>query len=112
MFAADALLLTALIFNAESPGEAVALVRAGCARCAWGEAGREAAALTLSVDGAYSQHLVLVRGESSAEYRVSLGAVTAGPAELTLAPAAAPSAQGAGGVSLDVPVVGALPSRH
>src|SRR3989442_6512004 len=110
MFAADALLLTALIFNAESPGEAVALVRAGCARCAWGEAGREAAAVTLSVVGAYSQHLVLVRGESSAEYRVSLGAVTAGRHELIIDRDAALSAKGAGDVSIDVPIVVVLPS--
>jgi len=110
MFAADALLLAALTFNAESPGEAVALVRAGCARCAWGEAGREAVALTLSVDGAYSQHLVLVRGESSAEYRVSLGAVTAGRHELTIDRDAALSAKGAGDVSIDVPIVVVLPS--
>ena len=84
MFAAEALLLAALTFDAASPGEAVALVRAGCARCAWGEAGREAAALTISLDGAYSQHLVLVRGETPAEYRVSLGSVAAGTHQLSI----------------------------
>src|SRR5438132_8209549 len=110
MFAADALLLAALTFNAESPGEAIALVRAGCARCAWGEAGREAAALTLSVDGKYSQHLLLVRGEAPAEYRISLGAVSAGRHELTVDRDEALSAKGAGDVSVDVPIVVVLPS--
>jgi len=110
MFAAEALLLAALTFDAASAGEAVALVRAGCARCAWGEAGREAAALTLSLDGVYSQHLVLVRGESPAEYRVSLGAVAAGRHELRIERDAELSAKNAGDASIDVPIVVVLPA--
>src|SRR5262249_26153026 len=109
MFAVDALLLTALTFNAESPGEAVAVVRAGCARCAWGETGREAATLTLSLDGVYSQHLMLVRGESHAEYRVTLGAVAAGRHQLTVDREPTLSAIKAGEVSIDVPIVVVLP---
>jgi len=109
MFAADALLLAALTFNAESPGEAVALVHAGCARCAWGETGREAATLTLSLDGTYSQHLVLVRGESPAEYRITLGTVAAGRHELTVDRDPTLSAINVGDVSIDVPIVAVLP---
>src|SRR5262249_53848484 len=40
--------------------------------------GREAAVLRLSVDGRYSQHLVLLRGDEPAPYAVHLGALTAG----------------------------------
>jgi hypothetical protein len=65
-------------FVAAAPGEAVAVVVAGCARCDWGEAGREGAALRLLVDGKYSQHIMLARGEAAAEYRVSLGTLAAG----------------------------------
>src|SRR5262245_19724195 len=110
MFAADALLLTAVTFNAASPGEAVALVRAGCARCAWGATGREAATLTLSLDGTYSQHLVLVRGEAPAEYRLTLGTVAPGRHELTVDREPTLSAIDAGEVSIDVPIVGVLPA--
>src|SRR5215831_4023948 len=95
MFAAEAALVALSVaaparsvgarsFDVPAPGEAVALIRAGCAGCAWGEEGREAAAVTISLDGAYSQHLLLVRGSSPAEYRVSIGAVAAGTHRLTI----------------------------
>ena len=71
-------------FESTTGGEAVATVRAGCARCAWGEAGREAVVLRVAVDGRYSQHLVLARGEGPNEYRVTLGEVTKGAHTLTL----------------------------
>src|SRR5206468_12833414 len=60
-------------------------VTAGCAGCAWGEKGREAAALALTLDGRYSQHLFLARGERPAEYRVALGALAAGTHRLDVA---------------------------
>jgi hypothetical protein len=60
-------------FRLERPSEVVATLTASCEGCDWGESGREAAALVLSVDGAYSQHLVLARGASPADYRVALG---------------------------------------
>src|SRR4051812_6080846 len=65
-------------------GEVVARIRAGCERCDWGESGREAAALRLSVDGAYSQHLVLSRGEAPAEYPVRLGTFAGGRHQLRI----------------------------
>jgi len=86
-------------FELRADGEAVATITAGCARCDWGAAGREAVALKLSVDGTYSQHLLLTRGEAPAEYRVMLGSLKAGPHRLTFERDAARSARDAGPVS-------------
>src|SRR5438128_1623726 len=70
-------------FTVSTPGEVVAVVHARCARCSWGETGREAAVLRLSVDGRYSQHLVLARGDAAdAEYPVMLGQYESGPHQL------------------------------
>ena len=71
-------------FEAATDGEAVATVRAGCAPCAWADEGREAAVLRVALDGKYSQHLALARGDGPNEYRVTLGAVTKGAHTLTL----------------------------
>jgi len=57
----------------ELPSEVVVTVRAGCTGCAWGESGREAAALRVLVNGKYSQHILLYRGEAPADYRIALG---------------------------------------
>jgi hypothetical protein len=66
-------------FTVDRPGEVRALVRGSSPECAWGRAGAEAAVLRLSLDGRYSQHIVLYRGdEAGAEYRVSLGALAPG----------------------------------
>src|SRR5213592_143282 len=66
-------------FDVAAPGEVVALIHAGgCLRCSWGAAGREAAALRVSVDGRYSQHLMLARGADFVEYPVTLGALGPG----------------------------------
>ncbi len=89
-------------FDVAVPAEVIAVVRAACARCAWGESGREAAALRLSVDGNYSQHLLIARGEALAEYRVTLGAFAAGPHRLTIERDPALSARGAGQVRYSV----------
>ena len=87
-------------FEVTNPGEAVAAIVAGCDRCDWGEPGREAVVMKLSVDGGYSQHLLLARGAMPAEYRVMLGPLAAGPHRLTLERDAARSAKGAGGVTI------------
>ncbi|HEY2946349.1 MAG TPA: hypothetical protein VGN09_28210 [Vicinamibacteria bacterium] len=71
-------------FRVERPSEVVATITAGCERCDWGAAGREAAALVLEVDGEYSQHVVLSRGEAAADYRVALGGLAAGPHRLAI----------------------------
>lgn len=87
-------------FEVTNPGEAVAAIVAGCDRCDWAEPGREAVVMKLSVDGGYSQHLLLTRGEMPAEYRVMLGPLAAGPHRLTLERDAARSSKGAGEVAI------------
>src|SRR5437660_427989 len=89
-------------FSFDRAGEVVARIRAGCERCDWGEDGREAAALRLSVDGAYSQHLFLSRGEAPAEYRVRLGTFAGGRHQLRIDRDSGLSAKGAGPASIDV----------
>jgi len=76
--------------------EVLAEVEARCPRCDWGRTGREAAALRLSLDGRYSQHLVLARGTGT--YRVALGSLDAGEHRLEVALEAALSCRGAGRV--------------
>ena len=95
-------------FVAAAAGEAIATVRAGCAGCAWGETGREAAALRVFVDGRYSQHLLLSRGETVADYRITLGAVAPGRHRLTIDRDPTLSAVGAGSAAIDVPDVSIL----
>jgi hypothetical protein len=89
-------------FSIKRAGEIVAVIEAGCARCAWGEEGREAAVLRLSVDGQYSQHLVLFRGEKPVIYRLRLGTLTAGGHQLRVERDRDLSAKGAGPASIDV----------
>ena len=88
-------------FVAGEAGEAVTTVLAGCARCDWGEAGREAAVLRVSLDGRYSQHIVLSRGETVAEYRIALGPVTRGAHRLAIDRDATLSAAAAGPATID-----------
>jgi hypothetical protein len=88
-------------FELASPSEVVALVTASCERCAWGREGREAAALALSVDGRYSQHLLLAGGEKPTEYAVALGALPPGRHRLSLALDRVASAPRAGAVSIE-----------
>src|SRR5262245_10247902 len=80
-------------------GEAVATIAAGCAGCDWAVEGREAAMLSIAVDGAYSQHLLLTRGAAPAEYRIMLGALTAGTHRLSIERDSERSAKGAGAVT-------------
>lgn len=95
-------------FTAGSDGEAIATVRAGCAGCDWGAAGRESVALRISLDGTYSQHLQLVRGAAPAEYRIALGRVTKGPHRLAIDRDARLSAAGAGPATIDAPQIAVL----
>src|SRR3954454_5813579 len=124
MFAAEALALAILAaaaapavdhyeqtFELATGGEVVATVRAGCAGCAWGEPGREAAALRLSVDGVYSQHLLLARGEAAAEYRITLGTIAAGSHRLSIDRDAALSAKQAGIATIAVDDIHAVADR-
>jgi hypothetical protein len=98
-------------FTLETPAEAVASVTAGCARCSWEARGREAAVLVLEVDGRYSQHLVLTRGEAAAEYAVMLGPLAAGPHRLRVSLDGPASAAGTGPVTLTALAVRAVSGR-
>jgi hypothetical protein len=95
-------------FEVAAAGEAVAIVRAGCVACAWGETGREAAALRVFVDGKYSQHILLARGEAPSDYRITLGAMASGRHRLTIDRDPALSAGGAGPATIDVPDISVL----
>ena len=95
-------------FSVDRPSEVLAVIHAGCARCDWGETGREAVALRLSVDGTYSQHLFLSRGAAPVDYRVRLGTLAPGRHELRVERDAELSAKGAGPATIDVTAVDAL----
>jgi hypothetical protein len=83
-------------------GEAFATIRAACAGCDWGAAGRESVALKIALDGNYSQHLQLVRGDASADYRVALGHLAKGLHRLTIDRDPALTAPHAGAATIDV----------
>lgn len=85
-----AAVLKEVSFDLAEDAEVLATVVASCAACDWGRIGREAAVLRVEIDGGYSQHLFLTRGVSSADYRIMLGRLAAGPHRLTLAPDAGP----------------------
>jgi hypothetical protein len=93
-------------FTFDRPGEVLVRLHAGCAKCDWGEDGREAVALRLSVDGAYSQHLFLSRGEAPTDYRVRLGTLAPGRHELRVERDPELSARGAGAASIDISAIG------
>ena len=93
-------------FSFGRAGEIVAVVRASCARCDWGEAGREAAVLRLFVDGTYSQHLFIYRGEDPVNYRLRLGTLAPGHHELRVERDIELSAAGAGPASIEVLTAG------
>jgi hypothetical protein len=88
-------------FSLLSTSEVIATIAASCERCDWSVPGREAVVLQLSVDGRYSQHLVLTRGAVASEYRVQLGTLPRGSHQLSIAPDAARSAGDAGEVHID-----------
>jgi hypothetical protein len=68
--------------SASADTEAVLELTASCQGCDWGRRGREAAVLAIAVDGRYSSHVVLTRGQAAAPYRVLLGRVSSGEHEV------------------------------
>jgi len=88
-------------FEVSRASEVIATVRAACARCSWGDAGREAAALRVAVDGKYSQHILLTRGEVAADYRLTLGALAPGRHTITVDRDRELSAAGAGPAAIE-----------
>jgi len=95
-------------FSFDWPSEVTAVIHAGCTRCDWAETGREAVALRLSVDGKYSQHLVLSRGETPTDYRVHLGTLPPGRHQLRVERDAELSAKDAGPAAIDITAVDGL----
>src|SRR3954462_4190752 len=91
------------------PGEGVAVITAACERCDWGIEGREAAGLRVWVDGRYSQHLYLVRGDKPSAYRVSVGRLAAGPHRIEAAVDSALSEKGIGAVAIPSIAVSVAP---
>jgi hypothetical protein len=71
-------------FTVERPSEVTAVVAAGCGGCSWASPAKTAAMLILDVDGKYSQHLPVTRGEARADYAVSLGRLAAGTHRLRI----------------------------
>jgi hypothetical protein len=88
-------------FDVGRASEVIITVRAACAPCGWGDAGREAVALRVAVDGTYSQHLLLTRGEAPADYRLTLGALAQGRHTLTVDRDRDLSATGAGPAAIE-----------
>jgi hypothetical protein len=93
--AEDATIVRDARFVLAGPAEVVAVVRAECEACSWGEKGREAAVLAVRVDGRYSQDLPLAQGRGPGVYRVLLGRLEAGAHALEAAidPLSAPGAR-------------------
>ena len=89
-------------FTFEIPrrAEVTLTITASCRGCDWSVQGREAVALKLSLDGRYSQHVLLTRGEGPAEYSVLLGPLSEGRHVLTIARDATYSAKDAGSVDV------------
>lgn len=71
-------------FSLADAAEVVVTLNAWCAGCDWGRPGHEAAGIELRLDGLYSQHVLLTRGERNAEYRAALGRLPRGPHHLSL----------------------------
>src|SRR5262245_61720412 len=99
-------------FTTNVAGEAVATIAAGCARCDWSIGGREAVLLKVTIDGKYSQHVALTRGESVADYRIVLGPVAAGEHHVTIARDTALTAIEAGAVTYGEPKVDVIQARE
>ena len=71
-------------FTVEGPAEVTAAVGARCGGCSWASPDKTTAMLILEVDGRYSQHLALTRGEGPVDYAVSLGTLHAGTHRLRI----------------------------
>jgi hypothetical protein len=115
-----ALLLAAAVAPAASPlvdrpfvfaraAEAILTLAAGCDACDWGARGREAAVLSVEVDGVYSQHVALFRG-AAGTYRLLLGPLAAGEHRLRVTVDRRRSARGAGAEAVTAADVEAVPA--
>ena len=87
-------------FSLPAAGEAVATITAGCGSCDWGSSGQEAVLARVTLDGTYSQHLLIARGSTPVPYRIMLGPLSAGEHRLVIERDAARSAKNAGEMKL------------
>jgi hypothetical protein len=87
--------LAAKTFNLTEAAEVGLEVEARSPGASWAHKGAEAAALLISVDGAYSQDMLLWAGEKSYTYRVTLGRLASGRHTVSVALNPARSAAGA-----------------
>jgi hypothetical protein len=71
-------------FTAASAGEAVAEIQASAPGASWERPGAEGASVSIALDGAYNQDVMIYLGAQSWSYRVFLGPVTAGKHQLTI----------------------------
>ncbi len=65
-------------FTSDESGEFLVKIHAKAEGTSWERPGRECAALSISIDGHYDQHLFLLHGSLEAEYRVLIGPLGAG----------------------------------
>jgi hypothetical protein len=72
-------------FYAHAAGEARLALTAAAPGTDWGSAGRESAVLSVSVDGRYSQDVVLFAGAQRFTYDVALGPIARGRHRVTVA---------------------------
>jgi hypothetical protein len=72
-------------FSIHAAGEARLALTAAAPGTDWGAAGRESAVLTVSVDGRYSQDVVLFAGAQRFTYDVALGLLARGRHRVTVA---------------------------
>lgn len=97
-------------FSVPAAGEAVATIRASCESCDWGISGQEAVVARVSVDGVYSQHLLLSRGAAPSDYRIMLGPLTAGEHRLAIERDPVRSAKQAGALRVETVEVRSYPA--
>ncbi|MHB8734604.1 MAG: hypothetical protein ACYC6M_04805 [Terriglobales bacterium] len=87
-------------FNLAAPAEVLLHVTAAAEGTNWGEAGHEAAALRVLVDGVFHQNLVLFAGSTPFRYDVLLGRLPAGAHRISLERDSMQSSRSAGATHL------------
>jgi hypothetical protein len=95
-------------FEATAESEALLELTASAPNSSWLKQGSEAAAVTITVDGRYSQDLILFHGSSTSVYRLMLGRVTPGAHTLRIEKNTQQSAASAGQPALTAAMVSLL----
>jgi hypothetical protein len=92
---------TTTTLETKAPGEALVALTASAPHTDWGISGRESAVATVTVDGRYSQDVVLFKGAESFTYRLALGWLDAGRHRVHVSYARRKSPSGARGIVVD-----------